>query len=296
MTSLSYQTTIRQEAVIEGVGLHTGGKSKVVFRPAPANAGLRFFRMDLPGAPVIPARLGFVVDTVRGTTLGIGQARVHTVEHLLSAAAGLGIDNMDILLYGSEPPAADGSALPYVNSLLKAGLSPISDAPKRILQIPGPVRYEKEGSSYAAYPSETFSVSCLLLHDHPMLPEQKLELEIDPQTFLNQIAGARTFCFEHEIEFLKSKGLAQGGSLDNAVVIGEDRIHTNEEGLRFKDEFVRHKMLDLLGDLTLAGRSLIRLRLEVVRCGHTHNIRFAGLLEEAARQLRKSKTGDKVIG
>lgn len=295
MTSLSYQTTIRQEAALEGVGLHTGHKTKVIFRPAPANAGLRFFRMDLPGAPVIPARLSFVVDTVRGTTLGMGEARVHTVEHLLAAATGLGIDNMDILLYGSEPPAADGSALPYVNALVKAGLAPLPDAPKRILQIPGPVRYEKDGSSYAAYPSKSFSVSCLLLHDHPMLPEQRLELTLNPESFLEQISSARTFCFQHEIEFLKSKGLAQGGSLENAVVIGDDRIHTNEEGLRFKDEFVRHKILDLLGDLTLAGRSLIHLRLEVVRCGHTHNVRFAKMLEEAARQLRRHK-GDKVTG
>ena len=282
------QTTIREEVSLAGIGLHTGNPSSLTFRPAPANTGIRFFRTDLPGAPMIPARLGFVLTTVRGTNLGLHEARVHTVEHVLSAATGLGIDNLDILVTANEPPAMDGSALPFFKALLRAGIQQFPEAPKRYLRIPDEVVYDDgKGTVYRATPCDHFEINATLLHDHPLVPKLSLTVRVDPETFAASIAPARTFCFEHEVQYLKSQGLAQGGSLDNAIVIGLDKYHTNAEGLRFPDEFVRHKILDLIGDLTLLGRSLFRMRIEAVRCGHAHNVEFAKRLNEAAVKLRR---------
>ncbi len=284
------QTTIKEEVALDGVGLHTGNKSALVFRPAPANTGIRFFRSDLPGIPMIPARLGFVVTTVRGTNLGLGDAKVHTVEHVLSACTGLGIDNLDVLVSANEPPIMDGSALPFVEALLRAGLTDL-DAPKRWLHLPHEVAYEaKDGARYRAVPSDKFEIVATLIHDHPMMPKMSLSMTVDRESYLAEVARARTFCFEHEVAYLKSQGLAQGGSLDNAIVIGKDTFHTNSEGLRYADEFVRHKMLDLIGDLTLIGRPLFKMRIEAERLGHAHNVEFAKRLDEAAKKLRKSKT------
>ena len=289
---LESQTTVAAEVSLEGIGLHTGNMSRLTFRPAPANAGIRFFRTDLPGAPMIPARLGFVVATVRGTNIGLGEAKVHTVEHVLSALTGLGIDNCDILVTANEPPAMDGSALPFFKALLKTGVKHYPDEPKRWLQIAEEVVYEDRGSSYRAVPSDHFEVKATLLHDHPLVPELSLTMRIEPESYISEIASARTFCFEHEVAYLKSQGLAQGGSLENAVVIGKDKIHTGPEGLRFDDEFVRHKVLDLIGDLTLIGRPLFKIRVEAVRPGHAHNIEFAKLLNQSAIKMR-GNTGAK---
>jgi len=286
VNTLECQTTIQEPVTLEGIGLHTGNPSKLTFRPAPANAGIRFFRADLPGCPMIPARLGFVVATVRGTNLGLGEAKVHTVEHVLAALTGLSIDNADVIVTANEPPAMDGSALPFFEALLNAGLHRYPENPKRYLHIPGELAYEDHGSSYRAVPAEDFEIDATLLHDHPLIPKLRFAVRVEPRTFLAEIAPARTFCFEHEVAFLRSQGLAQGGSLDNAVVVGRDRVLTNAKGLRFKDEFVRHKILDLVGDLTLIGRSLFRMRIEAVRPGHAHNIEFARLLNEAASRMR----------
>jgi|CXWL01.1.fsa_nt_gi UDP-3-O-acyl N-acetylglucosamine deacetylase len=283
------QTTIAKEAELEGVGLHTGNNSKITFRPAPANTGIRFFRADIPGTPMIPARLDFVLTTVRGTNLGLGEAKVHTVEHVLSACTGLGIDNIDILVTANEPPIMDGSALPFIDALLRAGLKSL-DAPKRFLHLPHEVVYlAKDGARYRAIPSDKFEIVATLIHDHPLMPKMTLSMTLERDSYLAEVARARTFCFEHEVSYLKSQGLAQGGSLENAIVIGQDRFHTNEEGLRFPDEFVRHKMLDLIGDLTLVGRSLFKIRIEAERLGHAHNVEFAKLLDDAAKAMRKPK-------
>ncbi|MFA6092431.1 MAG: UDP-3-O-acyl-N-acetylglucosamine deacetylase [Elusimicrobiota bacterium] len=280
------QSTLREPVTLEGIGLHTGNPSRITFLPAPPDAGLRFIRADLPGKPVIPARLGFVVTTVRGTNIGLGEAKVHTVEHVLAALTGIGIDNADIEVTANEPPAMDGSALPFFQALTGAGIHPYPDHPKRYLHIPEEIVYADQGSSYRAVPAENFEITATLIHDHPLVPRLTLTLRPDPEIFLSQIAAARTFCFEHEIAFLRELGLAQGGSLENAVVICPDRIMTDAAGLRFPDEFVRHKLLDLIGDMTLIGRSLFRMRLEVVRPGHAHNIEFARRLSEAAMKMR----------
>lgn len=280
------QTTIQEPVTLEGVGLHTGNPSRLTFRPAPANAGIRFFRSDLPGCPMIPARLGFVIATVRGTNLGLGDARIHTVEHVLAALTGLSIDNADVEVSANEPPAMDGSALPFLEALMSAGLHRYPESPKRYLHIPEEVVYEDRGSRYRAVPADEFEIEATLLHDHPLVPKLQLRTRVDTRTFLSEIAPSRTFCFEHEVAFLRSQGLAQGGSLENAVVIGRDRVLTTPKGLRFPDEFVRHKILDLVGDLTLIGRSLFRMRIEAVRPGHAHNIEFAKLLNTAAARMR----------
>lgn len=281
------QTTLRREVSLSGVGLHTGNSSKITFRPAPANTGLRFFREDLPGAPMIPARLEFVVATVRGTNLGLHEAKVHTVEHVLSACTGVGLDNADILVTANEPPILDGSALPFVKALLEAGLEPFAQSPRRRLILPGEVRYSDGAAKYRAVPCDHFEVKATLIHKHPMMPPMTLALRLDRDSYLAEIAPARTFCFEHEVEYLKSQGLAQGGSLENAIVIGSDRFHTGPEGLRYPDEFVRHKTLDLIGDLTLIGRSLFGMSVEAECLGHAHNIEFAKRLAAAAVKMRR---------
>jgi UDP-3-O-acyl N-acetylglucosamine deacetylase len=282
------QTTLKGEVSLKGVGLHTGNRSQITFRPAPANAGLRFFRTDLPGAPMIPARLEFVITTVRGTNLGLGETKVHTVEHVLSACTGVGLDNADILVDANEPPILDGSARPFAEALRQAGLDE-QGQPKRWQNIPGEVLYSDGAARYRAVPAEDFSITATLIHDHPLMPRMTQTVRLDLDTYLSGVAPARTFCFEHEVAFLRSQGLAQGGSLDNAIVIGKDKFHTSAEGLRFPDEFVRHKMLDLIGDLTLIGRPLFRMHIEAECLGHAHNIEFAKRLDLAAKSLRKKK-------
>ncbi|MFH2202500.1 MAG: UDP-3-O-acyl-N-acetylglucosamine deacetylase [Elusimicrobiota bacterium] len=284
--NIDAQTTIDKEVTLEGIGLHTGNASILTFRPAPANTGIRFFRPDLPDCPVIPARLGFVVATVRGTNIGLNEARIHTVEHVLSALTGIGIDNCDILVTANEPPIMDGSALPFFKALMGAGLRRYPNEPKRYLVIPEEITYEDKGSFYRARPAENFEVDATLIHDHPLVPRVEMTITVDTKSYATELAPARTFCFEHEIAFLKSQGLAQGGSLENAIVIGREEIHTNAEGLRYKDEFVRHKVLDLIGDLTLIGRSLFKMHIEAVRPGHAHNIEFAKLLNQSAIKMR----------
>ena len=280
------QTTIKNEISLEGIGLHTGNRCTLTFRPAPANTGIRFFRTDLPGQPMIPARLSFVVATVRGTNLGLGEAKVHTVEHVLSACTGVGVDNVDVLVSANEPPIMDGSSLPFVEALLRAGLV-AQDAPKRYLNLPGEVTYSDGPAKYRAIPCDRFELSATLIHNHPMMPKMTQTLVFTRDAYLAEVARARTFCFEHEVAYLKSQGLAQGGSIENAIVIGKDQYHTSSEGLRYPDEFVRHKLLDLLGDLTLIGRPLFNMRIEAECLGHAHNIEFAKRLNAAAAKLRK---------
>ncbi len=285
MTFPLAQTTLKKEVSLKGIGLHTGNRSEIVFKPAPANAGLRFVRADLPGSPIVPARLEFVVTTVRGTNLARGEAKVHTVEHVLSACTGVGLDNADILLSANEPPVLDGSARPFAEALLSVGFINLA-APKRWQRIPGEILYSDGPARYRAVPADDFEISATIIHDHPLMPRMSLTVKIDPDTYLSELAPARTFCFEHEVAFLRSQGLAQGGSLDNAIVIGKDKFHTSAGGLRYPDEFVRHKILDLIGDLTLTGRPLFKIRVEAECLGHAHNVEFAKRLNAAAATLR----------
>ncbi|MCX5778097.1 MAG: bifunctional UDP-3-O-[3-hydroxymyristoyl] N-acetylglucosamine deacetylase/3-hydroxyacyl-ACP dehydratase [Elusimicrobia bacterium] len=266
------QTTINKEVTLEGIGLHTGNISRVTFKPAPAGNGITFTRDDIAGKPTIPASYKKVLGTsVRGTTIGNEPACVHTVEHILAAAHGLQIDNLIIHITNNEPPILDGSAKPFADALVSAGIVEL-DAEREYITLNQPVTYVSGSTKLTAYPSDTLKIDITVGYDHPYLKHQAIVLSITPETFLRDIAPARTFCFDYEIEALKKNGLAKGGDMSNALVVGLNGIH-NSSPLRFSDEFVRHKLLDLIGDLYLLGKP-IKAHIVAERCGHNHNVAF----------------------
>ncbi|HEX7241592.1 MAG TPA: bifunctional UDP-3-O-[3-hydroxymyristoyl] N-acetylglucosamine deacetylase/3-hydroxyacyl-ACP dehydratase [Longimicrobiaceae bacterium] len=280
------QNTIGGARETEGVGLHTGAHSRVRFLPAPVHTGVVFRRTDLPGSPVVPAQVAHVVDTDRGTTLGIGEARVHTVEHLLSAVVALGIDNLVVELDAHEPPSGDGSARLFFDLLRDAGVEE-QDAPARVLAVDGPFSVKDKVASYVVAPSADYRVSTAIEFDHPLVRRQFGTFRIDAESFGTEIAPARTFCFEHEVAALRERGLAQGGTVENAVVLSETGVVEGTE-LRYPDEFVRHKTLDVVGDLALVGA---RLAAHVVaeKPGHRGNVALAKELVSRAEKKALSR-------
>jgi UDP-3-O-acyl N-acetylglucosamine deacetylase len=272
------QRTIAKPITIKGVGLHTGRKCKAILQPAPENAGIRFVRTDLPGAPQFQAHVKNVVDVVRGTTLGQGDGRVYTIEHILSALNGLEVDNVTIEMDDNEPPVMDGSAKYFVEQIRAAGIVEQS-APRSYFSVDVPFEYTANQTSLRIEPSDTFEIDCEVDYNHPVIGKQRLTYRRGDD-YASIIAPARTFCFDYEIEALKKTGLAKGGSLDNAIVVGPEGIYNPGESLRFKDEFVRHKMLDLMGDLMLVGGAM-RARVIAKRCGHGHNVKFLRALLES---------------
>ncbi|MBI5744203.1 MAG: UDP-3-O-[3-hydroxymyristoyl] N-acetylglucosamine deacetylase [Elusimicrobia bacterium] len=274
------RTTIKEPATIEGIGLHKGLPSKVTFRPADGATGYRFLGPAF--AQPLPARLDRVSGTVRGTNITDGKNTLYTVEHLLSAAAGLGLDDLDIEISGEEPPAADGSALLFATALRKAGLREKPEQERKTLALTGQLEMSKDGIRYLARPMKD-CVFIKLTYDYPhkLVGRQTIELMLTPEEYLVRVAPARTFGFSHELEALKKAGLALGGSLDNAIVIAENEVMA-KGGLRFADEFARHKLLDLIGDLALTGLPLNNVYIEAERPGHAANVNFAKLLLEKA--------------
>jgi UDP-3-O-[3-hydroxymyristoyl] N-acetylglucosamine deacetylase len=251
------QRTLRNTIRATGIGLHTGEKVYLTLKPAPADSGVIFRRTDLSPVVEIHARAENVGDTTLSTTLMNGDVRVSTVEHLLSAMAGLGIDNAYVEVSSSEVPIMDGSAGPFVFLIQSAGIEE-QNAPKKFIRIKRPVTV-KDGDKVASFlPFDGFKVSFTIDFDHPVFKDRTghAELDFSSTSFVKEVSRARTFGFMHEIEYLRSKGLAQGGSVDNAIVVDEYRI-LNEDGLRYEDEFVKHKVLDAIGDLYLLGTSLI---------------------------------------
>ncbi|QIB66616.1 UDP-3-O-acyl-N-acetylglucosamine deacetylase [Kineobactrum salinum] len=251
------QRTLRNAIKATGVGLHTGEKVYLTLWPAPVNAGIVFRRVDLDPVVEIPARAENVGDTTLSTTLFADGERVSTVEHLLAAMAGLGIDNAFIDVSASEVPIMDGSAGPFVFLIQSAGIEE-QNAAKKFIRIKRPVTVE-DGDKVASFlPFDGFKVSFSIDFDHPVFRDRSPHAEIDfsSTSFVKEVSRARTFGFMHEIEYLRSQGLARGGSVDNAIVVDEYRI-LNQDGLRYDDEFVKHKILDAIGDLYLLGNSLI---------------------------------------
>lgn len=251
------QRTLKNVIRAAGVGLHTGEKVYLTLRPAAVNTGIIFRRVDLPVPVEIPARAENVGDTRLSTTLVHDKARISTVEHLLSALAGLGIDNAYIDLSAAEVPIMDGSAGPFVFLIQSAGIEE-QGAPKRFIRIKQKVVVE-DGDKWAKFePFEGFKVSFAIDFDHPVFRGRHQDATVDFSTtsFVKEVSRARTFGFMRDLEFLRSKNLALGGSLDNAIVMDDYRI-LNEDGLRYEDEFVKHKVLDAIGDLYLLGHSLI---------------------------------------
>jgi len=264
------QRTLRNIIRATGVGLHTGNKVYLTMRPAPVNTGITFIRTDLDPVVEIPARAENVGDTTLSTTLVKNGVRVATVEHLLSALAGLGIDNAYIELNAPEVPIMDGSAGPFVFLIQSAGIEE-QQAAKRFIRIKKPVTVE-DGDKVATFlPFEGFKVSFSIEFDHPVFNDRTVSTSVDfsSTSFVKEVSRARTFGFMHEIEYLRSKGLAQGGSVDNAIVVDDYRI-LNEDGLRYEDEFVKHKILDAIGDLYLLGYSLIG-EFKAHKSGHALN-------------------------
>jgi len=279
------QNTITQDVDIKGIGLHTGNICHAIFKPAPAHSGITFMRTDLPGKPSIRALYNNVVGVIRGTTLGNNQdLRVHTIEHMLSALYALGVDNALVEMTANEPPIVDGSSQVFYDSLKQAGLED-QGVPRTIFSPTEPFEYKSHETTIRIEPAEELILDVEIDYKHPLIQHQTISFTLRPEEYRAQIAPARTFCFDYEVEALKKQGLAKGGSLDNAVVVGLDRIHNKEKKLRFPDEFARHKTLDLLGDLYLLGCRL-KGRVTAVRPGHGHNTSFVKQLAE--RYLEKS--------
>ncbi len=280
MAAVLHQQTLRQSASFSGVGLHSGNRVNMTFLPAPPNYGIRFRRVDLEGSPEIEARIENVSTTNRSTSLSKGNAKINTVEHVLAALAGGGIDNAVIELDANEPPIADGSAREYVKMIQAAGVA-AQDEPREVFHVQSPVSYQKEDTSISVFPHEGFRITCTSADSKGRFT-QFFSLEVTPETWARDLAHARTFCFFEEIEYLIKNGLIKCGSLENAVVIRDDAILTTEP-LRYPEEFVRHKILDIIGDLSLVGQP-IAAHVIAVKPSHNANCEVARQLWQ---QLRK---------
>lgn len=265
------QRTLQRAASIEGVGLHSGQPVTLRLIPAPADHGLVFVRTDLADKPAIPVRSEYVVDTSLATTLGHGKARVATVEHLLAALSGLGIDNLRIEIDGPEVPIVDGSAEPFARLISDVGIRTQEEF-KQFIVIKRSVTVV-DGDKHATFsPSRRFRIDCTIDFKHPLISDQQFTLEFSDHSFVREVARARTFGFLRDVDRLRQMGLARGGSLDNAVVVDDFSI-LNPEGLRFPDEFVRHKLLDALGDVALLGKPVIGA-MTAYKTGHALNQRL----------------------
>ena len=279
------QATLAREVSYEGVGIHTGERCRTRFRPAPPGAGIRFVRTDLPDQPeIVVAPENAVYDNTQGrrTILRSGPAEVHTVEHLLAAVAGVGIDNIRIELDAREPgDPGDGSAALFVDLLKQAGREEQSEE-RRYLDLHGPVRFQRGISELVAVPHPTLRLSVTIEYPQTFIGTQHASFDVVPEVFASEIAPARTFVLQRDVDKLRAAGLIQGGSLDNAILVDDNRV-VNEGGLRFSNEFVRHKVLDLLGDLTLLGRPL-RAHVMAWRSGHESHIPFVQEIAEADRR------------
>jgi len=265
------QRTLKHPIRCSGIGLHSGHKVELSLRPAPENTGIVFHRMIDGQCVKIPARAEYVTDTRMCTTLGKDRVCIATVEHLLSAMAGLGIDNAIVEVDGPEVPIMDGSSAPFVFLIQCAGIQEQS-APKKVLRILKKVSMQEGEKRCSLYPAGGFRVSYMLDYDHPLLRRRKSSVDFSSQAYTREVARARTFGFLHEIEALQKAGLALGGSLENAIVLDAFRV-VNEGGLRYEDECVRHKILDTVGDLALAGYPVVGA-FEGERTGHDMNHRL----------------------
>jgi UDP-3-O-[3-hydroxymyristoyl] N-acetylglucosamine deacetylase len=273
LSKVVLQKTLKSSIGCTGIGLHSGKKVSMSLNPAAADTGIIFHRTDLEGDDsIIPARWDFVVDTRMATTIG-NQAGtcISTIEHLMAALAGCGIDNAIIEIDGAEVPVMDGSAAPFIFLVECAGMTE-QNAPRKAIKIERPIEVGDSDKFISATPGDSFSVAFEIDFEDTAVARQQLSMRLVNGTFKTEIARARTFGFVHEVDALRKAGLALGGSLDNAVVISGDTI-LNGDGLRYDDEFVRHKILDCVGDLYLAGAPIIG-QIDALRSGHALNNQF----------------------
>jgi len=287
MTQANRQFTLAEACNCEGLGLHTGKPVTMQFIPAPANSGIKFVRTDLAGSPSIRPLLEHVVDTNRGTIISENGASVHTVEHVLSALHGCGVDNLEIRLSSEEPPVLDGSATNFVAMIEKAGLMP-QEAEKHYCAVKEVFSLCEGEKSMSYLPSERFEVTYHLAYSDNLVEPRHLHIEISPEIFKNRVCRARTFGFEREFDMLKQHNLARGGSLENAVVIDNQGRVVNPEGLRDEDELILHKILDLVGDFSLIGQP-VRGHIIAERTGHSFNVKFAKMLRAKFAESQQRK-------
>ena len=266
---MTFQRTLRRQVACAGIGLHSGHKVNLALKPAAADTGIRFRRSDL--GVDIPASVAHVSGTNHATVLSHNGATVDTVEHLLAAIASMGLDNVVVELDHREVPVMDGSSAPFVYLIQEAGLKTLA-TPRRYLKVLRPITVSRGDKLMSLYPSDYFKVTYSISFDHPLLRHQSHTLQLDEDAFIEHIAPARTFGFLHEVELLRQQGLAQGGSLENAIVLSETGVLNNQ--LRYEDEFVRHKILDAIGDLALVGYPIIG-HLVAHRAGHALHTAFA---------------------
>jgi UDP-3-O-[3-hydroxymyristoyl] N-acetylglucosamine deacetylase/3-hydroxyacyl-[acyl-carrier-protein] dehydratase len=284
---VSQQQTLRQSVSFSGIGLHSGNRVTMALLPAAPNSGVRFRRTDLDGKPEIEARVENVSQTNRSTTIAKGNAKIQTVEHILAALAGAGVDNAVIEVDANEPPIGDGSSREYVKMIEHAGVAPQAE-PREPYRVAEPLQLQTEDTLMSIFPHDRLKISCTS-SDKAGRFSQFYTIEITPETWKREIAHARTFCFFEEIEYLIKNGLIKGGSLENAVVIRDDAVLTTEP-LRYPEEFVRHKILDILGDLSLLGRPLCG-HVVAVRPSHTANCELARMIQaQMHKPLRSIQT------
>jgi UDP-3-O-[3-hydroxymyristoyl] N-acetylglucosamine deacetylase/3-hydroxyacyl-[acyl-carrier-protein] dehydratase len=272
MPAPEFQHTVGKTASFSGTALHTGDKVTLKLQPAPVDHGIKFKRKDLQDEPTIDAKIENLKTVERATTIGEGSVRVHTVEHILSALSAMGVDNAVVEMDANEPPIGDGSAQPYVDLIKKAGLI-AQDEPRKFFDVREPMHVEsKAGALLVLLPDDKFRISCTQAGPNNRFT-QFLSMEVTPAFFEREIAPARTFVYYEDVKPLMDKNLIKGGSLENAIVVRGDAV-LSKEPLRFDDEFVRHKILDIIGDLALVGRR-IRGHIVAVKPGHASNADLA---------------------
>ena len=271
---LRYQRTLRKTTICSGIGLHSGQPVTVTLRPAPVDSGIVFLRKDL-GNSAIKAIAANTAATSYATTIRQNGASARTVEHLLAACAGLGISNLYVDLDAEEVPILDGSAGPFFRMIADAGIE-VQEKVQPVLKVTRPLFVRDGSMQLAIWPAERTSISFFIDFDHPMVREQGFTCEVSEESFVREVADARTFGFLRDVEALQAAGLARGGSLDNAVVLGEEAV-LNEDGLRYHDEFVRHKVLDIIGDLALVGMPVIG-HVVAHKSGHSLNAQLVAKL------------------
>jgi UDP-3-O-[3-hydroxymyristoyl] N-acetylglucosamine deacetylase / 3-hydroxyacyl-[acyl-carrier-protein] dehydratase len=281
--SADAQHTLAGPATLEGTSLHTGSKVSLTLKPAPENHGFKFRRVDIPDQPFIDADVDKVQTVERATTLAEGSVKVHTVEHVLSALCGLGVDNAIIEMDANEPPIGDGSAKPFVELIKKAGIV-AQNAPRKTWEVREPIHHEcGDGSLLTIVPSKTFRVSITNVGPDGRFA-QYFSSEITPEIYEKEIAPARTFVYYEDVKPLLEKGLIKGGSLENAVVVRGDQV-MSKEAVRFDNEFARHKALDLIGDLMLSGKRILG-HVICVKPGHGPNTQLAAIIKREYSRMR----------
>lgn len=287
MPDVSQQQTLNRPASFSGIGLHSGNRVNMTFLPAPENSGIRFRRMDLEGKPEIEARVENVSETNRSTTISKGNTKIQTVEHVLAALAGFGIDNAIVELDANEPPIADGSSRDFCKMIQSAGVVPQTEKRDPYV-VTEPIELEMGETMMTLFPDDGFKITCTSADKNGRFT-QFYSTEVTPKTWDRELSHARTFCFYEEIEYLIKNGLIKGGSLENAVVIREDAVLTTEP-LRYTDEFVRHKMLDIVGDLSLLGRP-IHGHLIAVKPSHSGNCEMVRhIVAQMQKRTRATQT------